>query len=149
MYGCSMDQRLILPRPRPGSARSVVGSGLNAIPHHDRSARSRRPWVLRILDHLHDPVQRRGALRGVDMLDVGVRPWAMEYGPNGASPRDLDDLMLPGVHAELHVNGQVNTLYEVDALAHRGPEVVRLDRARLNHDLPVRGPRGRHPCRPC
>src|SRR5512146_2386784 len=97
MYGCSIDHRLMLPRPRAPPAAFGVESALNALALDDQATRRRRPRVRGIVDDLHGPGQRGGQAVGPDVDDVGMRARAMEDDPGRPSQRDLDDLVLPRV----------------------------------------------------
>src|SRR5215470_18926608 len=95
MYGCSIDQRLMLPRARLTSSGTRC-SRLKAIALHDDVARRGLPLMCGVGRHADDALQRAG-LTLVDMNDIRMGPRAMEHGPGRPCGGDLDDLVLTGV----------------------------------------------------
>ena len=100
MYGCSMDQRLILPRPRPGAARAVVDSGLNAVPHRagkhagdcqDHSCQ-RQPKLHGSSSGLHRARRDLGLLVQADRLGplAGRSPPGPQFSPRLSETRSDD-----------------------------------------------------------
>src|SRR5512145_845132 len=118
-YGCSMDQRLMLP-PRWAAARVVsVASGLKALSHDREQARAGLRAGRRILAHLDGPAQVAAAA-GEEVDDVGMAARAMEHRPDG--PPDLEDAMARGHRVEFHVDEPAGAVHELDALADGGRE---------------------------
>src|ERR1700675_406501 len=127
MYGCSIDQRLMLPRPPTPLGAPVEASGLNAVSLDDRAAGQRPPGMLGVLGHFDQPLKRRQEFAAVNVDDVGMRARPVEDRPDGPSERDLDDLVLPRVGSELHVEVPPRPVDEVDALTGRHPQYRWLD----------------------
>src|SRR5512132_15285 len=120
MYGCPIDQRLMLPRARLTSS-GTSASRLKAVALHDDVAGPGLPLMCSVSGHADDALQ--GArLTLVDMNDVRMGPGAMEHGPRRTRQRDLDDFVLTDVARELQVHRVTRPVHEVDALSRQRPQ---------------------------
>src|SRR4029453_3297626 len=117
MYGCSIDQRLMLPRSRSGGAAAVRSSGLNAASHDDESAGLRVPFVRLVGHDRHRPGERSDRTTVVDVHDVRMRPRPVKNRPDWSGRRHLDDLVLAGVNAEFDVHTVLPRAHKAHARA--------------------------------
>src|SRR6266545_3164220 len=110
MYGCSIDQRLMLPRP----ARVVVvpGSGLKAVALDGNAAADRdvASRLSRLLD-VHDASQAPTAV-GLEVHDVGMAAGSVEDRADAA--RHLEDVVFSGAAEEVDVDHAARAVHEHD-----------------------------------
>ena len=85
MYGCSIDQRLMLPPRARRFSSEGSGSGRgNAVALDDDIAGSRLP-LMRLVGHYADDAVQRASLPSVDVNNVGMRPRDMKDRPDWAA----------------------------------------------------------------
>src|SRR6266545_6578662 len=109
MYGCSIDQRLMLPRPRLTSS-GTSRSGCNAVPL-DRDAAA-HGWLPARLSRLVD-IHHASQLAAGDLFevhDVGMAAWSVEDRPD--APRHLEDVMLSRPTEEVDVHDSTRAVHE-------------------------------------
>src|SRR5215468_2425119 len=114
MYGCSIDQRLMLPRARVTSS-GTRRSRVKAVALHDNVTRRGLPLMRGVRGHADDALECP-RLTLVDMDDVRMSPRAMEHSPGRTRHGDLDDLVLTDVAHELQVYRVTRPVHEMDAL---------------------------------
>src|SRR5512145_331970 len=133
MYGCSIDQRVILPRPCAATSGTGRSAG-KAVVLHDDIARAQLPQVRRVARHA-DHTFERPRLTPVYVHDVRVATGPVKHCPHRTRRRDLDHIVPVELARKLQVYRAPGTVYECDAFTGHGLQRLRLQPVGLDDDL--------------